>query len=211
MVISARIENSTNESINCGVLGKWQSVTLINNIFILFCTNYYCWSFWWTQKDSVNLKLLKTFFSHMCDYFLHDILSKGNMLTQPHCELWSVSLHHYVINQFIWLLQSATPLLFLFLWTLLLYFPTISSMHHTAPPFSLPPASLFLRILCHLLSQLSAYIVFVLAENSHFVSGGNCVFLCSARLSFFSCMFSMLAKLPLPACSRECAPSAAVP
>ncbi len=45
---------------------------------------------------------------------------------------------------------------FLLLWTLLLYFPTISTMHHAAP-FSLPPASLFLLILCHLLpSSFSA-------------------------------------------------------
>lgn len=123
------------------------------------------------------------------------------------------SLHNYVISQFVWLLQSTTPLL------------SFSSEHLSSsfPPFHLciipltspflqhPSFYLFSAISSPLLFQLSAYIVFVLAENSHFVSGGNCVFLCSARLSFFSCMFSMLAKVPLPACSRECAPSAAVP
>lgn len=125
--------------------------------------------------------------------------SKGNLNHITNAGLFS--LHWYVTDQFIWLLQSITTLLF---------FSTNSSIHHIFPS-SIFPVSLVLLILCHLhpslLSQLSAYIVFALAENSHFAPGENCVFLCSTHLSFFSCMFSTLAKLPLPACSRECASS----
>lgn len=80
-------------------------------------------------------------------------------------------------------------------------------MHHLAAFFQHPSLFLFSAISSPHLSQLSAYRVFVLAENSHFVSRGNCVFLCSSRLLLLSCMFSTLAKLLLPACSRECAPS----
>lgn len=59
------------------------------------------------------------------------------------------SLHNYVINQFIWLLQSTTPTAF----QLSTRFPPFHLYAH----FSYSPASLFLLILCHLLpSSFSA-------------------------------------------------------
>lgn len=125
-------------------------------------------------------------------HLIHD--QKGTFLNYTmNSDLFS--LHNYGISQFVWLLQSTTPLL------------SFSSEHLSSsfPPFHLciipltspflqhPSFYLFSAISSPLLFQLSAYIVFVLAENSHFVSGGT---------AFFSCMFSMLAKVPLPACKQ---------
>lgn len=80
--------------------------------------------------------------------------------------------------------------------------------HH----FFLPPAISLLT--CSLsFPPLFSRLVFALAENSPPSSPRRNAFFspCFTHLSFFSCMFSTLAKLPLPACSRERALSVAVP
>lgn len=154
----------------------------------------------------------KSFFSHMCDGFV--LHQKRTFSLNHNMNSGLFSLHHYVTNQCIWLVQRTSPLLFFSSkpFTLLLSHHFIYARYMA--PVSFPPASLFLLILCHLPpSSFSAICLHSVCASRKFPLRlwGNCVFLCSARLSFFSCMFSVLAKLPLPACSRECAPSAAVP
>lgn len=87
--------------------------------------------------------------------------------------------------------------------------PPISS-HHTSFLFSYSIHLFIYYLPSPPLFFLSVYRVFVLEEDSDSVSRGA-FFPCCTCLSFFSCMFSMLEKAPLPACSRERVLSGAVP
>lgn len=96
-----------------------------------------------------------------------------------------------------------------------------SAVHHPSHFFASYFISPFLQHPpFYLLSAISSPLFFPICLQSvctrrgfPFSLWGCCFFFspCCTCLSFFSCMFSMLVKAPLPACSRECVLSGAVP
>ena len=90
----------------------------------------------------------KSFFSHMCGGFV--LHQKRTFSLNHNMNSGLFSLHHYVTNQCIWLVQRTSSLLFFSSKPL-----TLLLSHHFiyaryTAPVSFPPASLFLLILCHL-------------------------------------------------------------